>query len=143
MRKPTVLDASVAAKLVFKEDDSPQAIHFVETAESFIAPEIMRLEVSGAIIKKLRAKEITAEAAEICYKCWSDVALQPRFTFYNDEELRGEAFALSVQARHPLYDCLYVALARTMDTHMVTADHRLIETLGDCGVEIRHLRDAG
>ena len=43
--------------------------------------------------------------------------------------LAARAFAIAKALRHPVYDCLYVALAERLGAHMVTADAKLIERL--------------
>lgn len=34
------------------------------------------------------------------------------------------ALQLAIDLNHPIYDCLYLALAIRLDTHVVTADRR-------------------
>jgi predicted nucleic acid-binding protein len=36
----------------------------------------------------------------------------------------GKALALAVEANHPVYDCVYLALALQRHTHVVTDDRR-------------------
>jgi hypothetical protein len=43
--------------------------------------------------------------------------------------LSARAFALAHELDHPVYDCLYLALAEIEDVRMVTADRRLLERL--------------
>lgn len=37
-----------------------------------------------------------------------------------------DGFRASVELRHPVYDCLYLALAAALDASLVTADRRLV-----------------
>jgi len=40
--------------------------------------------------------------------------------------LKDGAIALALELRHSVYDCFYLALAERRQTHVVTADQRLI-----------------
>ncbi len=42
------------------------------------------------------------------------------------EQLAAEALALALDLDHPVYDCVYLALAIARDLPLVTADRRLI-----------------
>ena len=42
-----------------------------------------------------------------------------------DRQLQAEALALACHLDHPVYDCLYLALARREAAVLVTADQRL------------------
>ncbi|WP_298745691.1 type II toxin-antitoxin system VapC family toxin [uncultured Brevundimonas sp.] len=63
-------------------------------------------------------------------------------------ELRGEeklmplALRLAVERDHAAYDCVYLAMAITMDLPLVTADARLARKFSDLpGLELRTLQD--
>jgi predicted nucleic acid-binding protein len=43
--------------------------------------------------------------------------------------LAGRAFEIAAELRHPVYDCLYVALAEREGATLVTADRHLIGRL--------------
>jgi predicted nucleic acid-binding protein len=45
------------------------------------------------------------------------------------EALLRDAVSLALELRHPVYDCLYLALAAQRGTFMVTADQRLVEAV--------------
>jgi len=49
--------------------------------------------------------------------------------FHPHEPLLPRAIAISVQVRHGVYDCLYVALAEREGCELVTADARLLSNL--------------
>ena len=42
-----------------------------------------------------------------------------------DRQLQAEALALACHLDHPVYDCLYLALARREAATLVSADRRL------------------
>ena len=45
-----------------------------------------------------------------------------------DESLASAVLELSFQLDHPIYDCLYVALARYLNLPLITADARLLRS---------------
>ncbi len=49
--------------------------------------------------------------------------------FHPHEPLLPRAIDISVQVRHGVYDCLYVALAEREGCELVTADARLLSNL--------------
>ena len=42
-----------------------------------------------------------------------------------DRHLQAEALALAIHLQHPVYDCLYLALARREAATLITTDRRL------------------
>jgi predicted nucleic acid-binding protein len=43
-----------------------------------------------------------------------------------DRHLQAEALALAIHLQHPVYDCLYLALARREAATLISADQRLL-----------------
>jgi len=43
-----------------------------------------------------------------------------------DRSLQAEALALAIRLNHPVYDCLYLALARREAATLVSCDQRLL-----------------
>jgi len=86
-----------------------------------LAPELMLTEVANAIWKLQRAGQLKliephallADALELVDQ------IEP------DRHLQVEALALACHLDHPVYDCLYLALARREAAVLLTADRRL------------------
>ena len=51
--------------------------------------------------------------------------IAPDLVVVESRELAARAALISVSLRHPVYDCLYLALAEDRDTVVITADRRL------------------
>ena len=45
------------------------------------------------------------------------------------EPLLDSALDLAIQLNHPIYDCLYLALALRHDTDVITADRRFVSAI--------------
>jgi len=55
--------------------------------------------------------------------------------------LAAQALELALTFRHPVNDCLYVALALQRGCPLVTADRRLVQALGPATGHVVHLDD--
>ena len=113
-----VVDASVAVKFVAEEPGSDAAYEFVVGPDSLIAPDWVVVEVASAIWRKVKRCEILEVHAE------ADLESLPEFfaKLYAATDLLKEAFRLSFRLRHPVYDCVYLALAIREDARLLTAD---------------------
>ncbi len=117
-----VLDASVAVKGYLREPGSPDALELLTGTERLLAPELIRLEVAGALSRRARTGEITTAEAEARYEDWQSELATGLFALTPDRELVNEAFALSTKLKHPLPDCMYLAVAIRANATLVTAD---------------------
>jgi predicted nucleic acid-binding protein len=117
-----VVDASVAVKWVIPEVLSDEAEALRGRADRLLAPDLLLPEAANALWKKLIRREISArEAAQaIELLMASGLDLRP------SGPLLGRALTLARRLRHPVYDCLYLALAQTENATLVTADQRLL-----------------
>ncbi len=116
-----VLDASAVVRII---EGSPQAAAFQQAvldAELVLAPELMLTEVSNALWRLQRAGQLQVESLQQCLSRAGALVdhIEP------DRHLQVEALALACHLDHPVYDCLYLALARREAAILLTADQRL------------------
>jgi len=122
-----VLDASVAAKWIIAEPDSAAANELLESSVQLTAPSIVRVEVTGAVLRRLRAGEYQPEHARMACDKW-DALLTDRFVhLVPNEEVYPLAVDLAFATKHMLMDCLYIAAAKMLDCPLITADRVLHE----------------
>ena len=114
-----VIDASVAAKWLAPEPDTPLAEALL--ADDLIAPDLLYAEVANILWKKQLRGEMDAATTQIGARWLLQVPLQ----VHDSAGLLADALALALQLQHPAYDCFYLALARRVDAPLVTADRRL------------------
>lgn len=123
MIEAAVVDACVAIKWVVEEPDSKEArLLFLARME---APDLMLIECANILWKKVHAHEINAGQATERWDALagSPVALAP------SGELLEAAILLSMEVDHPVYDCLYLALAIRSDIPLVTADEKFVKAV--------------
>ncbi len=128
-----VLDASVAVKLVVDEPGTPQAVHVLHRPATRLAPDWMRLEVASALWNKVRRGSL---------EDWDARERLAAVDGFIDEfacatQMLDEAFDLSLSLGHPVYDCMYLALAMRDDASVITADHDFVGAARRSGLEAR------
>jgi predicted nucleic acid-binding protein len=122
-----VLDASTALKWVLVEPDSDKAIRlrddYRNAVHELIVPDSFSLECAHSLTKKQRQGLIPDAKA-----LWGAILLDSP-VYFPIHPLMDRAVTISVRNRHNVHDCLYVALAERERCELVTADHKLINSL--------------
>jgi predicted nucleic acid-binding protein len=121
MAPSLVLDASAVLRLITHDPIASGWVEQVGQAPLVLAPELMLTEVATALWKLQRSaglagmdpQQLLADAADLVDQ------IEP------DRHLQVEALALACHLNHPVYDCLYLALARREAAFLLTADQRL------------------
>jgi predicted nucleic acid-binding protein len=119
-----VCDASILFKLIVVEPDSAAASTLVRTLRAFV-PEFVFLEVGNALWSRVRRGELAIEESTqlIDRLRGMDFQVQPVAPFV------ARALTVAAEINHPIYDCLYLALAESLDLPLVTADRRFLDAL--------------
>ncbi len=113
-----VIDASVALKWVLDEPGREAADALLE--EELVAPALWLLEAANALWQRTQSGEISAEEAR---ERLTELYNAPVTTMTIEDDLIAAADLANTLA-HPVYDCLYLAMAIRENTHVVTADSR-------------------
>lgn len=136
-----VVDASVALKWLLPEVDSGKARSLLDDAcvgrLSFLAPELLPVEVASALWKRAKRGELAPDEIEGHYNRFA--SLSPALV--SVARLARPALRLALEHRHPIYDCLYLALARETHCPFVTADEKLFRAFSPNFPQLRLLRD--
>jgi predicted nucleic acid-binding protein len=120
----TVVDASVAAKWYFPEQGSEAAdalLLGVRAGSQLLAPDLLEAEFANLLWKKVRRGECDEEIAREIHGMWAIDC--PRLV--PARLVASRALELSFRLAHPVYDCLYVAVAIEFEAALATADRRL------------------
>ena len=129
---PVVVDASIAFLWFANELDQSGAERLLETELPLLAPDLMAVEVTNAWWKKLRRREM--ETADVEQAVANLLALEISWT--PSSVLLRPAARLAVELGHPVYDCVYLALAASRAAPLATADERLRQAAERVGVAI-------
>jgi predicted nucleic acid-binding protein len=119
-----VIDASVAIQWVLPESGS--AIAASLRSERLIAPALWLIEAANAIWKRQQRGEMSIGQAGVRL---AELASAPIASLLVEPYI-ASALQLGAALNHPVYDCLYLAVAIHHETHVVTADRRFA-ALGD------------
>lgn len=125
--KGYVIDASVAIKWFIPEIYSDVALHASRIQAPLHVPAFIQLEVGSVLAKKIRRNELTRNEGDVILKEFRQLPLQ----YHSDERLFHAGYALALATHQSLYDCLYLALAETIDGAVITADRKFFLTLSN------------
>ncbi len=114
-----ILDASLIGALLRAEPPSPSIANALKS-RTLHAPGFLLIETSNYLWKMVRYSDLPIdEAATRQSRLFAlDIAFHP------DADLLEAALEYGIRLRHPVYDCLYLALAVELDCAVLTADRR-------------------
>ncbi len=115
-----VVDASVALKWVLDEEGSEAAAALLDGRRLF-APPLLATEAANALWVAARRGQITGAEAEDALDLILRAPFQP---VPSGLDPARRAMALARLLDHPVYDCVYLALAIALECPVVTADRR-------------------
>jgi len=121
----TVVDASVAVKWLLPEQGEEEAITLLRNGERLIAPDLLHLEVVGSVLRHFREDRLTEAQVRDINAAWNGMLVTGAVVLQSNDEVFERAVAISITLRHPLKDCLYIALAERDGADLVTADKTL------------------
>ena len=121
-----IVDASVAFKWFADEEGAEQALALVLQAPLF-APTLLLSEVGNALWKKARRDQIDP-----------GISFEPELarlativTLLDERAYVPRALTIARSLGHPVYDCVYLALAEAENKPLITADVKFLARLGE------------
>lgn len=126
-----VIDASAAVGLVLALPGTEIFEPLLEEAALVTAPDLYIAEVGNAIWKYRKADLLTMERCELLLE--QAVSLPDRIE--SSSALYQEAFALACRHLHPVYDAIYLILARRTNATILTMDRRLAVLAGQLEIK--------
>jgi predicted nucleic acid-binding protein len=127
-----VIDASAAVGIVLLMPGTEIFTPLLEQAAMVAAPDLYVAEVSNAIWKYRKADIIPMVRCEWALE--QAVSLPDRFE--SSSALYLEAFALACRHLHPVYDALYLVVARRTNATILTMDRRLAALAGQLEIAV-------
>jgi predicted nucleic acid-binding protein len=132
-----VIDASVAAKWVVPEEYSEQAGSLRENA--LCAPAHWQAEAVNVIWSKVYRGELSAAEATRRARILMGAPVEP----VPLPALMEEALRLSLAYRITIYDSLYLSLAAARDIGFVTAERKVLRSIGGDAKLVQRVRWVG
>jgi len=124
-----VSDASVVVKLLTPEQDSDRADLLIRRHD-LVAPELLLAELGNTIWSRVHSGLDMDIAAELLAS-----ALDLPLDLRSIRPLMARALAIATAADHPVYDCIYLALAESLNVPLVTADQRFLGALSRANLQ--------
>lgn len=126
-----ILDASAAIEVVLHRPKADTIAGVLRSADLTVAPDLYVSEITNAIWKYVRAGGNPDEYAGILLD-----AVQIVDDLIPSTELFREAFDLSTQHLHPVYDSMYLVAAIRNQASLLTLDKRLRTVATELGVSV-------
>jgi predicted nucleic acid-binding protein len=117
-----VVDASVALKWFVPEPDEEIAERLLTSGSRLHAPRFLAIETLNAAWKNWRKRLIDDSVVRSVGERLPELVAG----WHADEEICEDAANMALALNHPIFDCLYLALAQRLDLKVVTADKRML-----------------
>lgn len=138
-----VVDASVIVKWFIPEAGADPAKALLTTADELIAPELARIEVASALVRRGIRQELTGADVENTLRAWFRALADGQiFLLPNAEDLEAAA-KLALELQHPLPDCIYLAAAERLGVALITADQAFVRRAQQRSSLVRLLEETG
>jgi predicted nucleic acid-binding protein len=119
---PLIVDASVAVKWIVEEPLREEALDLVREHD-VVVPDLLPAEVRNALVNRVRRRLGTVEEARTAATAFRAI---PLIVERSSDQLE-RAFDLALAFEHPIYDCIYLALAIARNLTLITADGRMFD----------------
>lgn len=127
-----VVDTNILAYLYLPGEYTALAEELLETTDAWAVPILWRSEFRNILAGCLRRNELSFENA---------IALQleaESLVAGNEYEVDSrKVLELVRDSNCSAYDCEFVALAQSLNTHVVTADKKILQAFPDTAISLR------
>jgi predicted nucleic acid-binding protein len=124
-----VVDASVAVGWYLDEDYAAEALALYRSRPEIHVPDFFYQEVANVFWKRARRREIQPSDVDD----WLDHLLAVSMTTHQSRTLVRTAWNLAIGIGITVYDAAYLAVARSENCAVVTADRPLFRDAGAAG----------
>jgi len=116
-----VMDSSAAVEISLYRTHAEDFINFLENALWVVSPDLFISETANVFWKYHQYENFPVD---LCEKSL-ERAIKIIDEFYPTHSLYLEALSLSLQTEHPVYDSMYLVLARRNNATLLTLDKKL------------------
>ena len=117
-----VIDASILAQTVIKEEYTELALKLIEKLESIYAPPLILYEIGNTLIILIHRKLITKEDALRKLRFLTAIP-----TLNIKEPTLDKVAEIAIELKTTFYDASYLTLALEIGVPLITADRKLCE----------------
>jgi predicted nucleic acid-binding protein len=133
-----VIDASAALRWFIPASATASTFPLPATDRPLVAPDLFLAEVRNTALVRIRKKELSQGQA-IAMIATIDRIMTGYFPMPDLSEM---AWSMALEFDHSVYDCFYIALARQLDTVLVTADQHMIRKFSSTAIASRLVHGA-
>ncbi len=133
-----VIDASAALRWFIPASATASTYPLPDTDQPLVAPDLFLAEVRNTALVHMRKKELAREQA-VAMVSTIDKLMAGYFPMADITEM---AWSMALEFDHSVYDCYYIALARQLDTVLVSADQRMIRKFASTTIASRLIHSA-
>jgi predicted nucleic acid-binding protein len=116
-----VFDASVIINILMPQRLSAAAAHWMAQTDEKLAPDFLHIEAANALWKSENAGLMDRRQTDSAWRNLQESGIR----FVADRAYLTRARTMAREHNHPIYDCLYLAVAEAHEATLVTADRRL------------------
>jgi predicted nucleic acid-binding protein len=127
-----ILDASAAIEVVLRRNGAVDFINRLLNAERVIATDFFRAETANVISKYVKGSFLSKENGFQSLEFVKNMVDE----YIPIRENEVEAFSESIRLNHPVYDMLYLTLARRTGGVLLTCDKKLAALCKSEGIPI-------
>ena len=131
-----MLDASAVVPWFLQEPDSASARSLLGGNVSLHAPDFMAIEVANALWKRNRRGELEGDDVVQAIATIAAVGIH----WLPTAAAISSATRLALALGHPVYDCLYLTLARSHGLPIATFDDRLRRAAGRLNIAVYSMK---
>lgn len=138
-----VVDASLAAKWILWEGDSPAALGLLAANRvALCGPDLLFVEVASAIVRRANENKALAADALLALEKWTVVWSGHAVRTHRVTQARlFAAGRLALELGHQICDCVYLALAMEIGAELATCDVKFAGKARRIWPDIRLLTD--
>ena len=115
-----ILDSSAAIRAVLSDDGADAYSQIIASDERFSSPSLFASETANALWKEVRFNELPVDLLPHMRR-----TLFAMTTLVPDEAYIDMALDIAISEEHPVYDCLFIAMGRSLNAPILTADKKL------------------
>ena len=112
------------------EEDTSSLSETLLTRADLVAPDLLLIEVANALRRKVYVGDISIDHAKAGLQFIREKVRLER----TSAEILDRALELAELMYHPVYDCIYLAMAERSKTILVTYDQELQERASEQGL---------